>query len=236
VIATAAGILCDTGPVDDVPDAFARLLSERVAGRPGRRFVLVLSGGALAARCYDRAADQADVDWSRVDIYMGDERLVPADDEAANQRLVREHLVERVGDVGSFTPMPTDGQPEACAADYDAVLRRVTGGPGIDLIHLGFGPDGHTASLFPHAPSLGVTDALCVATVDPSGTNPHRRLTATYPVIDSARTAVFTVAGAEKHEAIARLRDGDDLPAGRVAAREIRWLVDGAALGVGGAT
>jgi 6-phosphogluconolactonase len=165
-----------------------------------------------------------------VDIYMGDERWVPADDPAANQRLVREHLVERVGDVGSFTPMPTDGDPDECASRYDRVLREVIHGPGIDLIHLGFGPDGHTASLFARSPSLDVTDAFSLATEDPSGGNPHPRLTVTYPVIDSAKMAVFTVSGREKHAAIARLQDGDDLPAGRVAAHQIRWLVDLAAL------
>jgi 6-phosphogluconolactonase len=229
VISTAAEVLGHVDPVQDVPAAFAAAVEYQFAQRSGPRFVLFLSGGATAADCYDQAAECRGVDWSLVDIYMGDERLVDRDDPAANQRLVREHLVERVGDVGSFTPMPTDGPPEECAARYDAVLREVTGGPGIDLIHLGLGPDGHTASLFPDAPSLEVTDPLCLATEDPSGRNPHPRLTVTYPVIDSARLAVFTVAGQEKHPAIARLQDGDDLPAGRVAAQEIRWLVDVAA-------
>lgn len=191
--------------------------------------MLFLSGGPTAAACYDRVAAAGQVDWSLVDIYMGDERMVDPDDSAANQRLVREHLVEPVGGVGSFTPMPTDGAPDACAARYDEVLRQVTGGPGIDLIHLGLGPDGHTASLFADTPSLDETDRLSLATEDPSGRNPHPRLTVTYPVIDSARMAVFTVAGKEKHQAIARLQDGDDLPAGRVAASQIRWLVDSAA-------
>lgn len=227
---TAAEVLDGVEPVDDVPEAFAGVLEERFAKRVGPRFVLFLSGGPTAAACYDRAAEQASVEWSMVDIYMGDERFVGADDPAANQRLVREHLVERVGDVGSFTPMPTDaGDPDACAASYDAVLRALVHGPGIDLIHLGFGPDGHTASLFADAASLEVTDAFALATQDPSGRNPHGRLTVTYPVIDSARTAVFTVIGTEKHDAIARLKDGADLPAGRVAAHQIRWLVDQAA-------
>lgn len=229
VISTAADVLGGIEPVDDVPAAFAAVLDERFANRAGARFVLLLSGGPTAAACYDRAAEHSAVDWSLVDIYMGDERFVPADDQAANQRLVREHLVERVGDVGSFSPMPTDGDPDDCAARYDAVLREVTTGPGVDFIHLGLGPDGHTASLFADSPSLEVTDALSLATEDPSGANPHPRLTVTYPVIDSARVAVFTVAGLEKHAAIARLQDGDDMPAGRVAAHEIRWLIDRAA-------
>jgi len=227
VIETAVQVLGSIEAVDDVPDAFVQVIEERFAGRVGPRFVLFLSGGPTAAACYDRAAERSTLDWSLVDIYMGDERFVAADDPDANQRLVREHLVGRVGDVGSFTPMPTDGDDAAaCAARYDGVLRRVLDGPGIDLIHLGFGSDGHTASLFADAPSLEVTDALALATEDPSGRNPHPRLTVTYPVIDAARLAVFTVMGEAKHDAIAQLQDGDDLPAGRVAASEIVWLVD----------
>jgi 6-phosphogluconolactonase len=225
----AAAVLAHTEPVDDVPAAFSNVLGERFANRPGARFVVLLSGGPLAAICYERAAANPRIDWSLVDIYMGDERLVPADDPDANQRLVREHLVAVAGGVGSFTPMVTDGDPERCAAGYDAVLRGVLDGPGIDVIHLGLGPDGHTASLFPGSDSLGVRDRLAVATRDPNEHNPHDRLSATYPVLDAARLALFTTAGPEKHDAVRRLRAGDDLPAARVAAPEIRWLIDRAA-------
>ncbi|MGH8994874.1 MAG: 6-phosphogluconolactonase [Acidimicrobiales bacterium] len=225
----AAEALTATRAVDDVPAGFASLLQARFQGRPGARFVLFLSGGSTAAACYDRAATDAEVDWSLVDIYMGDERCVPADDRDANQRLVREHLVEPLGGVGSFTPMAADPDPERGASGYDAVVGEVLAGPGIDLIHLGLGPDGHTASLFPGAPSLEVTDRRALATEDPSGRNPHPRLTVTYPVIDAARTAVFTVAGPEKHDAVARIRGGEDLPAARVATPDIRWLLDGGA-------
>jgi 6-phosphogluconolactonase len=212
-----------------VATSFAVVLKERFDARPGPRFIVLLSGGPTAAACYDRAAEWCDIDWSLVDIYMGDERLVPADDPDANQRLVREHVVDPLGRVGSFTPMATEGAPERCAADYDATLGAVLGGPGIDLIHLGLGPDGHTASLFPLAPSLEVVDRLCLVTEDPHQRNPHARLSVTYPVINAARNAVFTVAGPEKHEAIERIRSGENLPAARVASVEIRWLVDVAA-------
>lgn len=222
----AAEALKATRAVDDVPSSFASLLQSAFQGRSGPRFVLFLSGGSTAAACYGRAASHAEVDWSLVDIYMGDERCVPAEDKDANQRLVRERLVEPLGGVGSFTPMPGQLDPEQAAADYDALLTTLLAGPGIDLIHLGLGPCGHTASLFPNSPSLGVTDRRAIATEDPNGRNPHRRITVTYPVIDSARLAVFTVAGAEKHEAVAQVRDGDDLPAARVATPDIRWLLD----------
>jgi 6-phosphogluconolactonase len=230
-------------PVDDVPAAFTANVLESFAARSGPRFTLVLSGGPTAQDCYENlsattvAADTslaASFDWSLVDIYMGDERVVPPDDKDANQRLVREAIVDRVGPVGSFTPMPTAGPIEGCVAQYQAVMAKVVGegGPGIDLIHLGLGADGHTASLFPHAPTLFVgPNELVAATEDPNGRNPHPRLTLTLPVIDAARFALFTVTGESKRDAVAALRRGDDIPALRVATRRIEWLIDEAASG-----
>lgn len=227
----AAEVLIETEPVDDVADSFVAFLQERFEARPGPRFVLFTSGGETAAACYRRAAEQAGIDWALVDVYLGDERLVPPEDDDANQRLVRENLIDPLGSVGSFTPMRTEGDPEACAAEYAAVLAGLLAGPGIDLIHLGLGPCGHTASLFPLAPSLEERDRLCVATADPAQRNPHERLSVTYPVIDAARAAVFTVAGATKREAVERIKAGENLPAARVASAEIRWLLDGPAAG-----
>jgi 6-phosphogluconolactonase len=226
-------------PVDDVPAAFTSNVLEAFAARPGPRFTLVLSGGPTAQDCYENlsaatsAADgplAASFDWSLVDIYIGDERVVPPDDKDANQRLVREAIIDRVGSVGSFTPMPTEGPIEGCVQQYQAVMAEVLGGPGIDLIHLGLGADGHTASLFPHAPTLFVgPNELVAATEDPNGRNPHPRLTVTLPVIDAARFALFTVTGASKRDAVAALRRGDDIPALRVATSRIVWLIDEAA-------
>jgi 6-phosphogluconolactonase len=171
-------------------------------------------------------------DWSLVDVYMGDERLVPPDDDDANQRLVREAIVDRVGILGSFRPMPTTGPVEECVADYQRVLADLLAGPGIDLIHLGMGADGHTASLFPGAPTLEApADVLVAATQDPNGQNAHPRLTVTLPVINAARRAVFTVAGEGKRDAVAAVRRGDDIPAVRVQAAQVVWLIDQAASG-----
>jgi len=171
-------------------------------------------------------------DWSLVDIYLGDERLVPPDDDDANQRLVREAIVDRVGTIGSFTPMPTAGPVEECVAEYGHVMAALMAGPGIDLIHLGMGADGHTASLFPNAPTLEAGPGeLVAATQDPNGQNAHPRLTVTLPVINAARCAVFTVAGDGKRDAISALRRGDDIPAARVRAERVVWLIDRAASG-----
>jgi 6-phosphogluconolactonase len=236
-------------PVPDVPEAFTRTVLEAFASRPGPRFSLVLSGGPTAKECYDRlcaattdppnlaieAAGLRDpFDWSVVDIYMGDERIVPPDHPDANQRLVREAIVDRVGQVGSFTPMPTVGPVDECVAQYQLVIAALLEGPGIDLIHLGLGADGHTASLFPHAVTLFAgPDTLVAATEDPNGRNPHPRMTLTLPVIDAAGCVVFTVTGAEKQDAVAALRRGDDIPAARVNAKHIVWLIGEDAAGEG---
>jgi 6-phosphogluconolactonase len=220
-------------PVSDVPGAFAAAVLEAFGARPGPRFVLVLSGGPTARACYERlaTAPPSAVDWTVVDIYMGDERVVPPADDDANQRLVHEALLDRLPTpVGSFVPMPTTGPVPDCVARYQRTISDLLAGPGIDLIHLGLGPDGHTASLFPGAPTLAAgPDELVAATEDPNGLNPHPRLTLTLPAINSARTAVFTVTGAAKADAIAALRRGDDIPASRVHAAHTVWLVDDAA-------
>jgi len=216
--------------VDDVAPAFSETVIDAYGRRPGPRFVLVLSGGPTARRCYEDLARRAAglVDWSTVDVLMGDERCVDAHDPDANQRLVREALLARVGPVGSFRPMSCD---EGAAA-YDAVVRAA--GPP-DLVHLGFGPDGHTASLFPGSAALDAPPGrLVVESSDPVGRNPHRRMTLTLEALEGARLAVFTVSGEAKRAALAALRAGQDLPAARVRTPEILWLVDREADGTAG--
>jgi 6-phosphogluconolactonase len=221
-------------PVAHVPGAFTDTVCRAFAARPGPRFSLVLSGGPTARLCYEDLAASDGVAWRAVDVFMGDERVVAPDDEDANQRLVHEALLDRVGGAGSFTPMPTQGPPEECVARYQDVMADLLAGPGIDLIHLGLGPDGHTASLFPGAPTLDAGPHELVAlTEDPNGRNPHPRLTLTLPAINAARTAVFTVSGAGKAAAVAALRRGDDIPAARVHAQHTVWLVDDAAASPG---
>jgi 6-phosphogluconolactonase len=217
-------------PVDDVTRAFADAVVEAFAARPGPRFALVLSGGPTARACYEVLAETDGIEWAAVHVYVGDERFVPPDDPDANQRLIRESLLDRIEPVASFQPMLTELAIEACVADYQHVMSELVTGPGIDLIHLGMGPDGHTASLFPGASTLDAPPGeLVAATEDPNGVNPHPRLTLTLPAINSARLAVFTVAGASKADAVARLVRGDDIPAARVHAGRTLWLVDGPA-------
>lgn len=211
---------------EDVPAAFSAHVGRAFSGRLGDRFTLVLSGGPTAARCYERlASDSGALEWPLVDVFMGDERCVGPDDPDANQRMVRHTLLEQVGPAGSFHPMSCADGPEA----YERLLRSR---PPPDLVHLGLGPDGHTASLFSGSPALEEPTARLVAeSEDPAGRNPHRRMTLTLAGIDRARLAVFTVVSAEKHDAFARLCAGEDIPAARVRPAQVVWLVDPGAAG-----
>jgi len=214
--------------VDDVPGEFSERVVEAFLNRPGDGFSLVLSGGGTARRCYERlAADGADqIDWWQVDVYWGDERCVPPGDADSNERLGREALLERVGAANAVYPM-------RCEEGPDPYQQRVAQVGRLDLVHLGLGPDGHTASLFPGSPGLEADlGRLVVTNTDPSGRNPHERMTLTFSGIARARLAVVTVEGEEKREAFAALRRGDpDIPATRLQADRLIWLVDPAAAG-----
>lgn len=215
--------------VESVPESFADLMAtEMTTARPG--YSLFLSGGGTATECYRALAGRAGLPWDRVDIYLGDERCVPPDDPDSNHRMITEVLLDAVGPVYGDHPMYTGGEPAAAAVAYQRLVEDV-GRP--DLVHLGLGPDGHTASLFPG--SSGEADAtpshLVVANTDPNGVNPHERLTLTFTGIARARRIVVTVAGASKHDALARLMAGEDLPAGRLTGSDLVWLVDADALG-----
>jgi 6-phosphogluconolactonase len=233
--------------VASVADRFAEVVSEALArgtgaAAPDRGVSLFLSGGPTAKVAYERLAQVAGpgasaggpattptVDWTRVDVYWGDERCVPPDDKDANQRLCREALLDPVGPLGSVHPMYTSGAPADAAAAYQ---KEIAGLEHFDLVHLGMGPDGHCASLFPGSAALDAPDdVLVLANVDPNDNNPLERITLTLPAIARARLVVFTVAGPSKRVAFERVRNGEDLPAGRVQADEVLWLVDREAAG-----
>ncbi|MCL5444576.1 MAG: 6-phosphogluconolactonase [Actinobacteria bacterium] len=219
--------------VSDVPDAFVSVIYDAFVNRCNDRFTLVLSGGPTARACYERVADgSVAIAWELVDIYMGDERWVSPGSPDANEQLVREALIDRVESVGSFHPMLTDPDRAACIDAYTKEISELLATGGIDVIHLGMGEDGHTASLFPGSAQLNARDdELVVASRDETGTNPHERLSLTLPVINSSRLAVFTVAGSTKAAAMRAVLNGEDTPANRVHAGDVRWLVDAEALG-----
>jgi 6-phosphogluconolactonase len=207
---------------DDVPGAFAALVVEAYRERLSESFSIALSGGELARRCYETLAGgpAEAIDWWNVDIYWGDERCVPPDHPDSNQRLGRQALLERVGAANSVHPMRCEEGPDA----YQLKLGELG---GFDLVHLGLGPDGHTASLFPDSPGLAAAPGQLVClNSDPHGNNPHERMTLTFESLARSRLIVFTVAGQAKSEAMRAVYEGKDLPAARVKAERIVWLVD----------
>jgi len=208
--------------VDDVAGAFAERVIDAFHRRVDEEFALALSGGQTARRCYERlAADSVNrIDWWLVDVYWGDERCVPPDDADSNERLGRESLLERVGAARSVHPMRCDDGPDPYQMRIGELGR-------FDVVHLGLGADGHTASLFPGSPGLDADPGrLVVMNEDTTGASGHRRMTLTLSGIARARLVLFTVAGADKQAAMQRIVDGEDLPAARVQADRIVWLVD----------
>src|SRR3954452_22314815 len=184
--------------IDDVAAEFAERVIEGFHARPNDSFSLALSGGSTARRCYERLADDAatQIDWWKVDVYWGDERCVPLDDPDSNYRLGREALLERVGAVNANYPM-------RCDEGADPYQLRLGELGRLDVIHLGLGPDGHTASLFPGSPALDADPGrLVVMNEDPSGTNPYQRMTLTFAGIARARLALVTVEGENKRTAL----------------------------------
>jgi len=214
--------------VDDVEEAFASTVVDAYRGRPNDAFTIALSGGSTARRCYERLADDAvdAIDWWKVDVYWGDERCVALDDVDSNYRLAREALLDRVGAANATYPMRCDEGAEAYQLRVGELGR-------FDLVHLGLGPDGHTASLFPESEALTADPGrLVMINEDPLGHNPHPRMTLTFEGIRRARLVVVTVEGDTKVEALARVRAGDPTaPASHVQADRVIWLVDHAALG-----
>lgn len=200
--------------VDDVPAAFADLVVEEAPES------VALSGGGLARRCYAALAAR-DVDWRGVTVLLGDERRVPVDHDDSNEGMARRVLLDHV------KPVTVHSMVGLGADCYDELVRAL---PPVELVHLGLGADGHTASLFAGSPALDADPGrLVVMNEDPSGRNPYARMTLTLSGIARARLALFTVSGAGKREAMQRIADGEDLPAARVRADRVVWLVDSAA-------
>lgn len=230
----AAGItpLVVDGPTD-LAEAAAGWTADRIAGavRARGRCYLALSGGETPRGCYQHLAAppyQAQLPWAQVFVYWSDERQVPLDDPASNYAMARSALLDHV-------PVPA-GQIFPLVADPLPALRRVpmdgSGRPRFDIIHLGMGEDGHTASLFPGHPALDEREAL-VLEIHDSPKPPPDRLTFTLPVLNAARAVLFMVQGAGKREALARvLRRDPALPASRVQPLdgELQFIVDRAAM------
>ena len=198
------------------------------------RFVIAVSGGRTPWAMM-RILASADLPWSGVHVVQVDERVAPAGDPDRNLTHLRESLLERAPlRPEQIYAMPVEASDlDAAAASYAATLRKIAGSPPVlDLVHLGLGPDGHTASLVPGDPVLEVADR------DVGLAGPYqgrRRMTLTYPTLDRARRILWVVTGGEKAGMLVRLRDGDrTIPGGRVRRDDALVLADrGAAARLG---
>lgn len=178
------------------------------------RFAVALAGGSTPKKAYEILASEygepEDLDWGRVHVFFGDERTVPPDHEDSNYHMVREGLLSHVP-VGSVHRMRGELDPPEAAALYEEELKSFFGGsPRFDLILLGIGEDGHTASLFPRTPALDVRDRWAVE--NPVEKLDTIRLTLTVPAINAARKTIFLVAGEGKAEALEEILEGDADP------------------------
>jgi 6-phosphogluconolactonase len=200
------------------------------------RFIVAFSGGSTPWPMLRALADE-EVPWDKVQILQVDERAAPAGNRARNFT----HLCERLLAYAAVPPanvhaMPVEGPDlDGAALEYARTLESVAGTPPVlDLVHLGLGPDGHTASLVPGDPVLKIASADVAATGVYEG---HRRMTMTYPILNRARRILWLVTGAGKAEMLARLRRGDQsIPAGRVRQDSALILTDRAAAGQRGAS
>lgn len=207
------------------PGAVARRAASYVAARTRDvvatrgRFTFAVSGGHTPWAMFTELANE-DVPWADVDLFQVDERVAPDGDPDRNLT----HLRESIGDAPARVhPMPVnDVDLDKAAAAYAATLPA-----RFDLVHLGLGPDGHTASLVPGDPVLEVTDELVAVTQPYQG---HRRMTLTYPALARADQLLWLITGADKRDPLVKLLAGDEsIPAGRVRAARSLVLADAAA-------
>ena len=219
----------------------ARRLLARVT-HPNARAAVCLTGGSSPEGLYRLLAKEpcrGAMPWDRVHWFMGDDRFVPTDDALSNMGMARRAFLDRVDvNPANIHPIATDAaSPQDAAELYEAELKRFYGAdhlgasrPLFDLVLMGLGGDGHTASLFPRAPALHENTRWAVG-VATAGLEPFvPRVTLTFPVLASTREMLFLVDGRDKRDVLARVLAGDDLPAAQARSDgDLVWLVDRAA-------
>ncbi len=229
--------------ISSLEEAAAREIVRTARNAVSRRGVchVALAGGSTPRGVYARLSEEPHrgrIDWSKVHLFWGDERCVPPDDPKSNYRMAHEALLSRTPlHESSVHRIHVELGPERAAAAYEEEIRAVVGGatPRFDLILLGMGADGHTASLFPNTPALRQVrqdPRLVAPTVAPSP--PRRRVTLTLRAINAARKVMFLVAGGEKARTLARVfEEGGRTSEGSLPAALVRppngrllWMVD----------
>jgi len=213
----------------------------RIAANSGR-IAIGLTGGSSPKQLYQLLATdafRAKIPWERVHWFIGDERFVPASDERNNMAMARGIFLDRLAPASHIHPIPTDAaSPDDAAAHYEHELKSFYGAeeldparPLFDLVLMGVGPDGHTASLFPGYPAVEETTRWVVG-VPRANVEPFvPRVSLTLPALASCREMLFEIAGAAKRAILTRVLSGENLPAARARSNGgTVWLVDGAAL------
>jgi 6-phosphogluconolactonase len=203
---------------EDVAEAGANAIAQAL--QEGSR-TLVLAGGTTPARCYQLLAE-FEVEWGRVTVLFGDERCVPPDHPDSNYRMARATLLDKVAPA-TVHRMPAELGPDEGAAEYEKTIAALV---PLDVVILGIGEDGHTASLFPGHPVLKAKGL--VAGVRNSPKPPPERVTLTMAAIQGARQVIILATGAGKAKAVA-LAKRHEVPSGMIAGA--RWLIDRAAAG-----
>lgn len=210
--------------LDGLSAAVAQRIAETAAQAIAARgvFHVALAGGETPRRCYEKLC-YLPVDWAHVQIYFGDERCLPQGDVQRNDTMVRATLLEHITvPQANIHPIPAELGVIAAAAAYTAMLEQVA----LDMVLLGMGEDGHTASLFPDNPATEST--ATVVPVFNAPKPPAERVSLGMNTINAARQKLFLVAGAGKRKALEQMSLGKLLPAARVSAAE--WYLDRAAL------
>ncbi len=231
-------------PVADaaaLAEAAAKRLLARIADNGGR-VAICLTGGSSPKALYELLATdawRAEIPWERVHWFIGDERFVPASDARNNMTLARGILLDRFAPAANIHPIPTDmANPDQAAARYEDELKSFYGAasldpvrPLFDMVLMGVGPDGHTASLFPGYRAVDEATRW-VAGVPSANVEPFvPRVSLTLPALASCREMLFEVAGGSKRAILTRVLSGENLPAARARSNgETVFLVDAAAL------
>ncbi len=222
-------VLADADAVASRAAAFIAA-EARAAVQARGAFTFAVSGGSTPWQMLRRLAVE-DVPWAKVILFQVDERVAPTGDAGRNLTHIHETLLAHVPlPPAQVHAMPVEADDlDAAARDYAAQLGAAAGSPPVlDLVHLGLGADGHTASLVPGDAALNVTDAEVALTAPYMG---HRRMTLTCPVLDRARRILWLVTGTEKAAMLARLQSADaSIPAGRIERRHALLLTDRAAV------
>jgi 6-phosphogluconolactonase len=228
------------------PSALATSAADRLLARIGAnsgRVAICLTGGSSPKALYQLLATEpyrAKIPWERVHWFIGDERFVAAGDPLNNMGMARQSFLDLCAPVANIHPIPTDtANPDEAARRYESELKTFYGAdeliparPLFDMVLMGVGPDGHTASLFPDYPAIEVSDHW-VTGVPKAHVDPFvPRVTLTLPALGSCHEMLFEMSGAGKRDILTRVLDSASLPASRARSiiGETVWLVDQAAL------